>query len=174
MGQLSPDSSAVSQAEVWVVSGLHEAGLVERGFGSWSLEYALAWGDYEGVDFEYRSYEVILRRERRLTGPLSVLADVRWILYDVADRAAAAPVDVDDDFWAPYVGLRYRPLPRVEVVAAYGVDPLRFDIDYEGRHVGRWWFRQQYLFDHAGANPLDAEQALEDQRVFGLRAQFIF
>ncbi len=172
--EASPDSGATAGTTVWVLSGLQQVGDPGRGLGRWGLEHALTWADYDGADLEYHSYELILRQERNLTETLSFLLDVRWIRYDTADRTGESPVEAEQDYWAPYGGLRYRPIPRLEVVAAYGVDPLRFEIDYNGRDIGRWWFRQEYLFDHPEASLLDAEQALEDRRVFGLRAQFIF
>ena len=56
----------------------------------------------------------------------------------------------------------------------YGVDPVDFSIDYEGRQFGRWWYRQRYLFDHPDAGLLDSEQYLADAHVFTLRAQLTF
>jgi hypothetical protein len=77
-------------------------------------------------------------------------------------------------FWSPYAGLRYRPNPRVEVVAAWGVDPLDFDIDYQGRQIGRWQYRQEYLWANGDATTFDAERHLADARVIGVRGQFNF
>jgi len=102
---------------------------------------------------------------------------VRFVHYDLFVPAGSGQADGerpwDDSYWSPYAGLRYAPNPRVEVVAAYGVDPLDFDIDYRGRQVGRWAFRNRQMYEN-GADAVQAEQALEDARVIGVRAQFTF
>ncbi len=44
----------------------------------------------------------------------------------------------------------------------------------EGRPNGRERWRSQYLWDHSGADEVDAERALEDARVIGLMAVIAF
>jgi len=55
-----------------------------------------------------------------------------------------------------------------------GVDPLDFRIDYEGRHIGRWRFRQEYLWSNPTSTWRDAEDALADRRMITLRAIWNF
>ena len=57
---------------------------------------------------------------------------------------------------------------------AFGVDPLDFGIDYEGRHIGRWRHRQQYMYENPEATVFDAEKALDKMRAFSVRANFRF
>jgi hypothetical protein len=79
-----------------------------------------------------------------------------------------------DTYTSPFIGIEYRFLNRVNIVFAYGVDPLDFAIDYDGRHVGRWKFRQEYMWNNENATIFDSEQALQDQKVITLRATFSF
>ena len=39
-----------------------------------------------------------------------------------------------------------------------------FGIDYDGREIGRWRWRQNYLYENPGTTELDAENALADAR----------
>ena len=70
--------------------------------------------------------------------------------------------------------LGHHRIRTMQLVLAYGVDPVNFMIDYDGRQVGRWLYRQQYLFDNPDASLQDAESFLADARVFTLRAQVRF
>ncbi|MFO7653500.1 MAG: glycogen-binding domain-containing protein [Candidatus Krumholzibacteriia bacterium] len=168
-------TQAVQELETWIVSGLVGVGATGDPFGHAELEYKLRWSDLGVFTDRIRTEELILRWERDLTANVAAIADVRYLHYwDYLDEADGSFVETQRDFWAPFVGLRYRPEPNIEVVAAYGVDPLNFSIDYEGRHTGRWWFRQLYAFDHPEAGELEAEQALADARVITLRAQYRF
>ncbi len=172
-GGVSPyDSTSTHLKTVsWILSHRTALGRVERSVGRWEMENAFTWADSDQRGPTAHIFETILRCERGLTSRFSLLADVRWIRYDLQQEDVP---DFTDEYWAPYGGLRYRPNPKVDVVAAYGVDPFNFDIDYGGRQIGRWWYRQQYLNAHPDATILEAEQDLEDARVFSLRAQFIF
>ena len=77
-------------------------------------------------------------------------------------------------FYNPFVGIEYRFLNKVNIVFAYGVDPITFDRDYSGRQTGRWDFRQAYMWENEDATIVDAENALNDVQAFTLRATFRF
>jgi hypothetical protein len=51
---------------------------------------------------------------------------------------------------------------------------LDFSIDYEGRQIGRYLFRQHFLWDNPSATWQEAEDALADKKVVTLRAIWIF
>ena len=40
----------------------------------------------------------------------------------------------------------------------------------DGREIGRWRWRQNYLYENPGTTELDAENALADARAIGIRA----
>ncbi|UCF07038.1 MAG: glycogen-binding domain-containing protein [bacterium] len=108
--------------------------------------YAGQVGGDNGADFgrvDLTSFEAILRGSFRLTDRLSAIFDIRNIYLDdaVLDRARL--------FTAPFVGIEYTPTKKVDLVLAFGLDPLDFGIDYEGRHTGRYNFRQEYLREGA-------------------------
>ncbi len=73
-----------------------------------------------------------------------------------------------------FAGFRYTPIKQLNLTLAYGVDPLDYSIAYTGRQTGRWWVRQNYLFDHPDASVLDAEQFLDKIQTITLRAQLLF
>ncbi len=178
VGRTVPGEPARTDRTVttWYLSGLAGAGDPREGFGHGELEFGMTLQDPDAAGEYYRSYEFIGRAERSISRHWSAVADVRWIDYAV-DVANPSTGDVDalrEDFWAPFAGLKYQPLRTLELVVGYGVDPVEFSIDYQGRQLGRWWFRQQYLFDNPDKNLLDAEQYLADTRVFSLRAQLLF
>jgi hypothetical protein len=149
--------------------------------------------DFGKVDLT--SFEAILRGSFKLTDRISAIFDIRNIYLDdaVLDRARL--------FTAPFAGIEYTPTRKVDLVLAFGLDPLDFGIDYEGRHTGRYNFRQQYLregtTEHVqygdwsrtrylvGTPNLDSylmgsgdmfrsEEALADKAVVTLRAIFKF
>lgn len=166
VGRTGPAGGAAAEATIWTVSTRNVLGDPADRFGRWELEAAWTDRDDDVLGLHGRSIEAILRGERGLTRRLSAVADLRWIDYDF-DEAAGT-------FTAPWLGVRYRPEARLDVVLFYGVDPLDFGIDYDGRHVGRWAYRQRYLRDHDGAGELDAERSLADATVLGLRANMRF
>jgi hypothetical protein len=72
------------------------------------------------------------------------------------------------------VGVRYTPIRNLELVTAWGVDPVDYSINYDGRQMGRWWYRQNWLFENPTATAMDAEDQLAKARVITLRAQLQF
>ncbi|MFH1843802.1 MAG: glycogen-binding domain-containing protein [bacterium] len=178
VGQTDPqDTTATSRESIsWIVSGSTRLGQPDNRLGQFELEAAINLTDIDVTAYDGTTLEIITRYERNVSPKLAVVADVRYIEFNTSTSGGtvADPSSVIENFWAPYGGLRYRPNPKVEVVLAYGIDPLEFGIDYQGRHIGRWWYRQQYLFANPDASPVDAEQSLADARIFGLRAQFTF
>ncbi len=179
-GGASPyDAAAVRpKLSAWSLAGRSAIGRPEDRYGRWELEHGLTVADDGILDAESTRLELILRAERRVAAGLFVHGDLRFHNANVDVPAGPAGTadrfDTHGDFWAPYGGLRYLPNPRVEVVLAYGVDPLDFDIDYAGRRTGRERFRTRRGFDLSPADPFGLERALADARVIGLRAQFVF
>ena len=177
-----PESSEDASATIssWSLAALNRLGQPDGSYGRWELETSYSNWHADPLDEDLSTFEAILRAERNLTPKLAVLADVRFINYEeefheeTGEEKATKRVTRAYEFWAPYGGLRYRPNAKVEIVVAYGVDPLDFRIDYSGRHEGRWWHRQRHSFENPDHSLLQAEQSLEDARVIGLRAQFNF
>jgi hypothetical protein len=117
------------------------------------------------------SYEAITKGSYTIKKSLSAFVDMRIIRYKFENLSTGDDVNT---FTNPWVGLAYKPMRKVSVVLAYGVDPLNFDIDYEGREIGRYNYRQQYLWENANASLIGAEQSLSDKRMVCLRAMFNF
>jgi hypothetical protein len=171
VGAASPlDGAAEAASTVWTLAARNAVGKPQDAWGRFEMENALVHYDDAITGVDGHTFETILRHERRLTRRLHSVVDLRYIVYELDDGAA----DRDDGFFAPYVGLKYLPSPRLDVTFAYGVDPLDFGIDYEGRHIGRWRFRQQYLYENPEATVFDAEKALDEMRVLSARANFRF
>lgn len=159
------------------LSGLVGQGATDSRFGHGELEFGLTFQDPDIGDQDYKTYEFIGRWRRKISRSVDAIADVRYIKYDLTDAVDPVngqPVTADDGFWSPFVGVEYKPQASLDLVFGYGVDPVDFSIEYAGRQFGRWLYRERYLFDHPGAGLLDAEQNLEDARVFTLRAQMTF
>jgi Glycogen recognition site of AMP-activated protein kinase len=152
------------------ISGLVGYGRPEAGLGHGELEFGLNWDDAGEGQPNERSYQLIGRYERNLSRNTAAIADVRYITYHLENQDGTS----EPSYWAPFVGLRNRPIRNLELVLGYGVDPVDFSIDYDGRQLGRWWYRQNYLFDNPDATHQDAEDFLANARVITLRAQFIF
>ncbi len=138
-------------------------------------------------EMDQTTLETIGRGSFDVTNTLSAIFDVRNIYID--DEA----YDDSKSFIAPFVGIRYKPAKKVDLVLAYGVDPLNFNIDYEGRHTGRYNFRQEYFWNHGGVStsyygferpryalPMgeytyrEAEEALADAKMIVLRVIYNF
>jgi len=164
-----------SSPYTWYLSGLVGAGMNDSGLGHGELEFGLRLDDLDVLSQRNRSLELIARYDRQVTRNMAAIADLRFIRYNLEGEDADGAVQSDDnDYFNPFVGLRYIPLPSFELVFGYGVDPVDFSIDYQGRQLGRWWYRQNYLFAHPGADLQEAENNLAKARVFTLRAQFLF
>jgi len=179
-GEAAPRSGGpTAKTVVWTVSGRASYGETRDRFGSWELESSLTDYDDEILGADGRTIETILRWSRDIAPKLQAIADIRLM-----DYALDAPVSTDVDesglqnwnasVWSPYAGVRYLPHPKLDVILAWGVDPLSFGIDYRGRDIGRWMWRQEYMFDNPGTTEFQADRAMEDIRAIGLRANFIF
>ena len=116
--------------------------------------------------------EAILRGDYWFTDKFALTFDVRAINSDL--EASGSYGETSKTFYNPFVGFRYDFLQKVKLVFAYGIDPIAFDRDYDGRHTGRWDFRQAWLWENENATIFDAEDALNDVSAFTLRATFRF
>ncbi|MDO9170668.1 MAG: glycogen-binding domain-containing protein [bacterium] len=168
-GRAAPDGGATADATVWTVATRHTVGTPGDTWGLWDLEGAWTDADDDIASIHGHTLEGILRADRQVSRRMHALLNLRWIDYNVDDVGGG-----DDDFFAPWLGLQYLPSPRLDVTFFYGVDPLDFGIDYDGREIGRWRYRRQYVQDHAGTTNLDAERALADVQVMGIRANMRF
>lgn len=168
-GLAAPGGGATADATNWTVATRHTLGAPGDAYGLWDLEGA--WTDRnDGVSPAHgHSLEWILRADRQVSRRMHALLNLRWISYRLDGVAGG-----DDEFFNPWLGLQYLPSPRLEVTFFYGVDPLDYGIDYDGREIGRWRYRQQHLRTIAGATELDAEQSLADVQVLGIRANMRF
>lgn len=95
---------------------------------------------YEIGAVDLTTYEAIVRGSFKMTNRLSAIFDIRNIYIDDDARNKARL------FTAPFAGFEYKPTKKVDLVLAFGLDPLDFDIDYDGRHTGRYNFRQEYIY----------------------------
>lgn len=171
VGTVAPFSGeAQASATVWTLSTLNALGTPGDKYGAFEMENALVHYTDDITGLDGHTFETILRWERKLSRRVNGLVDLRFIDYQMND----ADRNMDDGFFAPYFGVKYLPSPRLDVTFAYGVDPLAFGIDYEGRHIGRWLYRQQSKFENPGTTEFDAERALDDVRMIGVRANFRF
>jgi hypothetical protein len=178
--QTSIDSDALPGSETpldlsltWTsITTVHHIGQPSDKLGRYNLETSWMGRDADGIGWKGSTFEAILRSKRQVGDKTFLVADIRVIDYDlesVTDEATQSGT-----FWNHWLGLEYAPLPTLNVTVAYGVDPLDFGIDYSGRQIGRWRFRQEYMFDNPGSTEVDAESALEDVRAIGIRAQMRF
>jgi hypothetical protein len=168
MVRLEPVVEDVEKA--WIYNASIAPGVTATPHERVALELEQRWGRREGSQDlpDYKTIETIVRGSFDLTKTLSAIFDVRHLHLE--DQA----VDESDDYVAPFAGFKYDPTRKVSVVLAYGVDPLDFDIDYDGRHIGRDNFRRRYLWQNVNVTLRDAEQALADARIVSLRAIFKF
>ncbi len=177
VGRTAPEDSTVASHDetIWYLAGRGVVGSSADRYGRFELEAGLTSGDRGVAGMKHGTTELIFRYDRDLTRKLGVLADIRYIKYHMEGQPdGSAGYDMSTDYVNPFIGLRYVPIRRMQVVVAYGVDPVDFSIDYDGRQLGRWWYRQNYLFDHPDASILDAENFLKNARVLTLRAQLQF
>jgi hypothetical protein len=123
-------------------------------------------------DVDGNTYQGIFRGAWWLTSKFAFMCDVRIINYSLDETDTHG--DFSDTFYNPFIGIEYRFLDKVNVVFAYGVDPVSFGRDYGGRQTGRWNFRQAYMWENPDATIVDAENALNDVQAFTLRATFRF
>jgi len=157
-------------ATIWTLSGRNTFGTPQSRYGWFELENAVVHYTDDITGLDGHTFETILRWDRKLSRRVHGVADLRYIDFQMTDLGGL----MDDGFFAPYFGVKYLPSPRLDVTFAYGVDPLDFGIDYEGRHIGRWRHRQQYMYENPGASVFDAEKALDEMCAFSVRANFRF
>ncbi len=131
-----------SGSDSWFYLFSVSPGLRCKPFKRLNLELEQQYMTFEGSPkfyAELSSFETIARGSFEITNRLSAIFDVRHIrLKDETDGRS-------ENFTAPFAGIRYKPTRKVDLVLAYGVDPLNFDIDYAGRHTGRYDFRQDHI-----------------------------
>ncbi len=161
--------TAVTEERLYL-AGRVAAGSTSGRLGRGELEFGWRSRDLGAASRKDDSLEMILRLDRDVTRNTGLIADLRWVRYHVEGDG----YDDDSDHFAPFVGMRYSPIRQLLVVLAYGVDPLDYSIDYNGRQTGRYLFRQQYLWDNPDATVQDAERHLAKARVITLRAQLTF
>ena len=177
IGATAPEDSTVSSysESIWYLAGKAGFGSPGSARGRVELETVYTAADRGVAGMTSDSFETILRYDRDLTRNVGFIADLRWIAYSSAGTPDGGTGDsVDTDFFNPFVGMRYTPIRQLQLVLAYGVDPLDYSIDYGGRQIGRWMYRQNYLWDHPDATNLDAENALKNARVITMRIQMTF
>lgn len=180
------------RAKLWLQRHMIEASYpqskAERWLYDWSASTGIAWKAAKrldlGLDGCYTrmegsrdlaetgsSWEAITKGSLALTKNVSAILDLRIVRYSFEDAAAG---DDARTFTNPWIGFSYAPMRKVSLVLAYGVDPYDFDIDYDGRELGRDNYRRQYLWDNPDASVLDAEEYLADRKMVTLRAIFNF
>ena len=180
-------------ARLWVEREMLEYERRDQDLSAWQYRLSVTPGlkltlwdvfdfDFEGQfsnldgskDFEMdgNTYEAITKASWWLTSKFAFMFDVRIIHYSLDETDTRG--DLSDTFYNPFVGFEYRFLKKVNVVFAYGYDPVNFGIDYSGRQTGRWDFRQRYMWENEDATVVDAERALDDLQTFTLRATFRF
>ena len=177
VGRTAPEDSTVTShtEETWYLAGRLGYGRSGTPVGAFELEAGLTLADRGVAGLKHDMLEFILRYDRDLTRNLGFIADLRFARYHYEGQAdGTAGESVDTDYVNPFVGFRYTPIRNLLLVLAYGVDPVDYSIDYEGREIGRWMYRQNFLFDHPDASVLDAENNLKSARVVTLRAQLTF
>ena len=173
VGLNAPEDSTVSShtADALYLAGSVGMGQTSDRFGHFELEAGYNLADRGVAGLKRNQLEMIFRYDRDLTRNTGFIADLRFTSYHLESDGAES---TDTDYFNPFVGFRYTPIKKLELVAAYGIDPMDYSIEYGGRQTGRWNYRQTYLFDHPGATDLDAENFLKTARVITLRAQLLF
>ena len=180
-------------ARLWVEREMNEYERADQDLSAWQYRLSVTpglkltlWdvfdfdfaGQFSNLDgskeFEMNgnTYEAITRGAWWLTSKFAVMFDIRIIHYSLDETDTRG--DFSDTFYNPFVGFEYRFLKKVNIVFAYGVDPVTFDRVYSGRQTGRWDFRQRYMWENEDATMVDAENALNDVQAFTLRATFRF
>jgi len=171
VGASSPlGGTSEATATIWTLSARNAIGTPQDRYGWFEMENALVHYADDIGGLEGHTLETILRWDRKLSRRVHGVADLRYIDFDMQDSSR----QYDGGFFAPFIGVKYLPSPRLDVTFAYGVDPLDFGIDYEGRHIGRWRTRELYLYENPDASVYDAERALDEMRVLSARANFRF
>jgi len=167
------DKTEVNETQ-WYAAALFGGGDPGSDVGRAEFEFGAHWtsGDLGRPASDY--YEMIVRYDLDLTRRIGFIADLRYINFPKGPNGDGGFLVSKNQYLAPFIGFRYQPIRPMELVLAYGVDPIDYSIEYAGREVGRWWYRQRYLFDHPDASQQDAEAFLADARVITLRAQVRF
>jgi len=168
--QITAADSTITE-ELWYLAGSLNAGQPSDKLGHFELEAGYNLADRGNAGLKDNQLEMIFRYDRDLSRNVGLIADLRFIRYHLEGDAEET---TETDYFNPFVGFRYTPIRKLELVLAYGVDPIDYSIDYSGRQTGRWMRRQNYLFDHPGASNLDAENHLKNAQVVTFRAQLLF
>lgn len=169
------NTQTANTEKVFKASLMTGLGRTSSFLGHGEIEFAFSDGDPGVADMKANSYEIIFRYDRDITRNTGLIADLRYIKYDYQYNDETGNLVTDNPgYFAPFAGFRFTPLRNFELVLAYGVDPLDFSIDYSGRQMGRWWYRQLFLFNFPDATHLDAENYLAEAQVITLRAQLLF
>lgn len=177
IGEATPQDSTVTAHTEKIV---YLAGVVRTGdsadrFGQVELEAGHRHANLGVAGMKASESELIVRYDRDLTRSVGFIADIRYIRYSAQGHPDNRQTyDSTTDYINPFIGMRYTPTRTLELVLAYGIDPLDYSIDYQGRQLGRWMARENYRFDHPGATNLDAEDYLKNARFITLRAQLRF
>lgn len=168
------DGATELNVETWYLSARLAGGDPASDVGRAELEFGTLFTDSDLGRPESDYYEMILRYDLDLTRRMGFIANIRYVNFPNGPRGDGSFLVSKNQYVNPFFGVRYHPIRPMELVLAYGVDPIDFSIDYAGREIGRWWYRQRFLFDHPDATTQDAEAFLADARVFTLRAQVTF
>lgn len=177
VGQTAPEDSTVTDHSqtVWYLAGNLTNGEPHDRLGQFELEAGYRLADRGLAGLKNNQLELIFRYDRNLTRDVGLIADLRFSRYHLEGHADGTTGETTDtDYFNPFVGCRYTPIDKLKLVLAYGVDPVDYSIDYGGRQIGRWLYRQNYVFDHPDATVLEAENFLKHARVVTLRAQLKF
>ncbi len=177
VARFSPlDSTVVSHSDqTWYLAGTVATGDSSEKYGRLELEAGYRHADRGVAGVKASDLEMILRWDRDISRHTGLIGDLRFIKYSQQGHPDNVEAyDTSTDFFNPFVGMRYTPVKTLELVLAYGVDPVDYSIEYDGRQLGRWMARQNYRFDHPGASELDAENYLKNARFVTLRAQLRF
>lgn len=169
------DDPADFNEKIWYLAALYGGGQASGDAGRGELEFGVHLTETDLGRSSDDYYEMIFRYELDLTRRVGFVSDIRYVNFPRGTSGDnGAFLASDNDYLSPFIGFRYRPIRTMDLVLAYGVDPIDFSIDYEGRPIGRWWHRTRYLFDNPEATNQDAERYLADARVITLRAQVRF
>jgi len=173
VGQTAPDDALVDsfKAESYYLAGSLATGRTNDFLGHFEIEAGYNLADQGVAGLKHNQLEMIFRYDRDMSRNVGFIADLRFTTYHYEGDDLDS---IDTDYFNPFVGMRYTPISQLELVLAYGIDPVDYSIDYAGRQLGRYNYRQNYLFDRPGATILEAENHLKDARVFTLRAQLLF
>jgi hypothetical protein len=180
-------------ARLWIEREMHQFEREDQDLDAWQYRLSVSPGlkltlwdvfdfDFEGqysnldgskeFELDGNTYESIIRGSWWLTSKFALMFDTRIIHYSLEETETRG--DFSKTFYNPFVGIEYNFIKRVKIIFAYGIDPVSFRRDYDGRQTGRWNYRQAYMWDNEDATVIDAEESLNDVMAFTFRATFRF